>query len=346
MKTTKQNLRKGEMTVKIENPDDLWLLSQVVDAGDMIRGRTARKIKYGEKEKAEKKPVYLKIRVKESDFSETALRISGTVEEGPEDVPKGSHHSFSLEPGSVITIIKNEWLGYQVERLKEAAASKGPKILITVFDRESAILAVMQKSGYKVLLELKGKVQKKYVKVQEENFYKKIIEAMKEQAEQKQASRIILASPSFWKEELMKELKDEKIRQMIVPATCSSVTKSAINEVLRRPELKEALRQERAAKEEMLVEELMVAISKNSGAAYGEKEVEEAANMGAVKTFLITDRFIAKEKAAGRFSTVNEAMKTVDKTKGSIFIITSKNDAGKRLDGLGGVGAILRFRIS
>ncbi len=346
MRIIKQNLRQGAVTVKVENLDDLWYLSQVIDEGDFVRGRTERKIKYGEKGKAEKKSVYLKIQIKDVDFSETSLRIGGVIAEETKDVAKGSHHSFSLEPSSVITIIKEEWLKYQIERLKEASAAKGPKILIVVFDRESAILALMQKSGYKVLAELRGKVQKKYVKVQEENFYQKIIQAIREQIKQKQIAKIILASPSFWKEELMKELKDVELKKMIIQASCSEVSKSAINEVLKRPELSEALKQERAAKEEKIVEELMLAIAKTGKAAYGIAEVEQAANMGAIKTLLITDKFIGKAKAQNRFDKLNQTMKIIDKTKGSIFIITAKNDAGKRLEGLGGIGAVLRFKIN
>ena len=47
-------------------------------------------------------------------------------------------------------------------------------------------------------------------------------------------------------------------------ATCSSVDKTGINEVLKRPEIKEALKQDRITKEISLVEELLAEISKNT----------------------------------------------------------------------------------
>ena len=39
-------------------------------------------------------------------------------------------------------------------------------------------------------------------------------------------------------------------------------------------------------------------------------------------------------------------MKIVDKTKGEIEIISSEHEGGKKLDGLGGIAAILRFKLS
>ena len=39
-------------------------------------------------------------------------------------------------------------------------------------------------------------------------------------------------------------------------------------------------------------------------------------------------------------------MKKVDNSRGYIIIISSENDAGKKLNGLGGIGAVLRYRVS
>ena len=47
MKIINLNLKQGEIKAKIENQDDLWYLSQIIDAGDIIKGRTFRKITTG-----------------------------------------------------------------------------------------------------------------------------------------------------------------------------------------------------------------------------------------------------------------------------------------------------------
>ena len=68
------------------------------------------------------------------------------------------------------------------------------------------------------------------------------------------------------------------IKQKIILATCSSATKNGIDEVIKRPEVREALKQERTAKEINKVEELFAEIAKNNLAVYGLKEVENLLN--------------------------------------------------------------------
>jgi protein pelota len=157
---------------------------------------------------------------------------------------------------------------------------------------------------------------------------------------------IILASPAFWKEELMKSLKDAELKQKLVPATCSSCDKSAINEVLKRPEVQTVLQQDRIASEIKLVEQLLSEISNQGPAAYGIEETETAVQAGASKALLITDNLIQKTRQEERFDRINDIMKVADKTGSDIHIISSEHDGGKKLDGLGGIGAILRYKMS
>ena len=178
------------------------------------------------------------------------------------------------------------------------------------------------------------------------NFYLTIINKLKEYVERHKIKQVILASPAFWKEDLMKELKDNELRQKIILAICSSATKNGIEEVIKRPEVKEALKQERTAKEINKVEELFTEIAKDNLAVYGLKETENACLIGAIKELLITDSFIQKSRNNNFFSEVEKIMKVVDKTKGEVEIISSEHEGGKKLDGLGGIGAILRFKLN
>ena len=129
-------------------------------------------------------------------------------------------------------------------------------------------------------------------------------------------------------------------------ATCSSVGENAINEVLKRPETENALKQDRIAREFRYVEELFTEISKNNLASYGLKETKEAAIAGAVKTLLITDKFIQERRTENKYDDIENMMKTIDTTKGDILIVSSDNEAGKKLDGLGGIAAILRYKLN
>ncbi|MBI2657889.1 mRNA surveillance protein pelota [Candidatus Woesearchaeota archaeon] len=353
MKLLHSNLRKGEVNVLVQQLDDLWYLSTIIEPNDIVQGKTLRKIRvgYGE-EKAKdavKKPVFLKIKVEKVEFSKhsSVLRVSGVIKEAPEDIPLGDYHTFNVEDNTSIIIIKEQWLKYQLDKLKEACSEKKSSLLICVHDREEAYFALLKKYGYEVLSHMQGEVMKKREEnIKKENFYLNVINKMKEYADRHEIRQVIVASPSFWKEDLMKELKDNELRKKIILATCSSATKNGIEEVIKRPEVREALKQERAAKEINKVEELFTEIAKNNLAAYGLSETEKAASMGAVKELLITDSFIQKSRSENFYSQIDGVMKTVDKAKGEVEIISSEHEGGKKLDGLGGIAAILRFKMS
>ena len=60
---------------------------------------------------------------------------------------------------------------------------------------------------------------------------------------------------------------------------------------------------------------------------------------------MITDSLIQKSREENFYQGIESIMKKVDASKGEIDIISSEHEGGKRLNGLGGIGAILRFRI-
>jgi len=351
MKILNKNLKKNEIKVQIENLDDLWYLSHIIEPGDLIKGKTVRKIKIGEKEQRRtevvKKHIFLELETDKTDFKQDSLRISGKVKQGPEEVPKASYHTFNIEPNSIITITKEKWLNFQLKKLEEASSFKPPSILICILDREEALFAISKRKGYELLTTIEGEIQKKEDRViAKGSFYEEIIKLLKEYETRYKIQHIIVASPAFWKEELMNHLKDASIKKKIVIATCSSVSKNAINEVLKRPETREVLKQDRIAKEEETIEELLTEIKKNNLATYGIRETKKAADAGAVKTLLVTDAMIQKTKEQGKYDKIDDVMKTVDSTKGEVHIISSEFEAGKKLDGLGGIAALLRYKLT
>jgi len=357
MKVLGSDFRKGFCRLKVDNLDDLWVLSQVIDPKDLVKARTLRKIKLGKegdrKSNVVKKPVTLTIEVEKVEFHKysNSLRVSGFIKEGPEDIPHGSHHTIDVNEHSVITINKEKWLGFQINKIKEATSDKSSKILICVMDRDEACFALMKKYGYEYLSEITGKVQKKGVEdksLKDKEFYGQIISALEEYVQRYGIEFIVLASPAFWKDDLMKVLKQKNasLASKVTLATCNAFGKNAINEVLKRPEVKSVLKQERVVKETVLVEELLVEIAKNNLGVYGLEQTKSAAEAGAVKTLLVTDKFIHDMREKGKYDKLDYIMKLVDQTKGDIFIISEEHDAGKKLHGLGGVGGILRYKLN
>ena len=365
MKIIHQNLKRGEIKLKAENLDDLWYLSNIVEPHDNVRGQTERKIKLGKqderRQKIVKKKITLAIDVEKTEFAKNSdnLRISGTITQGPEDIPRGQYHTITVEENSIITITKQQWLSYQLEKLKEAQKPLTAKILIAVFDREEAHFALLKRQGYSLLSTIQGDVQKKFVTEKEkqgkaktkthaakESFWHQIIKQLGEYDKRYSLNTIILASPAFWKEELQKELKDDELKKKMISATCSSADKSAINEVLKRQETQQALKQDRLSKELALVEKLLAEISKKGNYAYGLDEVSQAADAGAVEELLVSDNIIRSSREQDNYQQIDNIMKKTEQTKGNINIIYSENEPGKKLDGLGGIGALLRYKLN
>ena len=72
-------------------------------------------------------------------------------------------------------------------------------------------------------------------------------------------------------------------------------------------------------------------------ATYGEEKVRKAIKMGAVESILITDTFNENQ--------IEEISNLVEAQGGGWVIIDKDGRDGKTLDGLGGIGAILRYKL-
>ncbi len=353
MKQISSNLKKGEIKIKVENLDDLWVLSQVIEQGDLVSGKTLRKIKTGgddqRSQKVTRKPVFLRIKVEKIEFAKNSdsLRALGTIEEGPDDIAFGTHHSFNIEENTEIKIIKAHWLSYQIDKIKESCAETSAKILMCVMDREEAYFAMLKKYGYDVLSNIKGNVQKKGDdNVVESTFYQDVTKQIEDYVKKYKINKVIIASPSFWKEDLMKKIKSEELKGKISLATCSSVTAKAFDEVLKRGEVKNVLQEDRVAKEANYVEELLKEIKKDDLAVYGVKESKKAADAGAIKVLLVADSLINKYREAQKFRELEKIMKAIEMNKGEVHIISTEHEAGKKLEGLGGIGGLLRYKVN
>jgi len=333
--------------------DDLWFLSHVIEVSDHVSGRTIRKIKLGEGTDKNttiiKKPVTLKIAVEKVEFHRytNALRISGKITEAPEDIPHGSYHTFDVEDGTIIKITKKAWPKYQLQKLKEACEVAG-KVMILALDRDQVTYALLGPSGYDILAELEGEVGKKgYAETQAKDFYGDIAKHLDDYMQRYHAQHIIIASPAFWKEELLAIVKKKypQLAPKVTLATCNTTGKNAIEEVLKRDEVKTVLKNDRTTRESALVDELFKQIAKDAHAAYGFAEVKVAADAHAVKILLISDEYLREQRESQHYAELDNVMRQVDQSQGEVHIISKEHDAGKKLHGLGGIGAILRYSL-
>ncbi len=331
----------GEMKVQLDTLDDMWHLERVLAPGDLVESRTMRTHKVGTKE--EKKPVTLRIRAEKVEFSKSfnRLRVLGTIEWGtPEEfVQLGRHHTIEAGPRDRIKIIK-KWKGHEIKRLQEAQKeSAKPKIRIIVMDDEKALTAILRSFGVDYGPEFYNSGSKRDEKYEqnEQSYFGKIMAEIETHEE-----KFIVAGPGFAKENFKEFVKKRKpdLLQRIVFESVSYAERSGVNELFRRGTIDAILGEERLQKEMNLMEDVLTEIYKDTGrAAYGVKEVKNAAEAHAVDKLLVLDEALRSEKD------IEEVVDLADRNRAEIVVVSSLGDAGEKLKGFGKIAALLRFKI-
>ena len=174
-----------------------------------------------------------------------------------------------------------------------------------------------------------------------------IVKQIEEYFKRESAEYIILASPAFWKEEVFDLIKKKapEIAKKITLASCNTIGKTGFEEILKRDEVKSVLKLDRSSKETAYVEELFKEISKQGPVTYGFNEVKVASDAHAIKMLLVTDAIIHEYRDKGTYPELDKIMKEVDRTEGDVHIISTDHEAGEKLQGIGGIGAVLRYKL-
>lgn len=334
----KKDLKHNKVIATPDDADDLWDLSNVIEAGDTVKASGERKINLGgseEKSRVIKKRMTLTIEVEKVSYDQD-LRILGKIIDGPDDVPRGSAHSFGITPGETITITKN-WANYQLARLNDATKERN-SMLVVLFDREQAIFMSVTGRGIETITEIKGNVNKKAVdETVKSNFYQEIVQTTKELKETKKPSGVVFASPAFWQEYIKKYVEGFTP----IYTTISDVEKTAVRELVGRPELQKLLRNNRAALEIQYIEEIMNALAHDK-LAYGDKDVKTAIEQANVKAVFLSQTRIHKEREEETFGATERLLRDAETAGGAVHIMSSTQSC-RELDGLGGLVVVQRW---
>lgn len=304
----------------------------MLEAGDIVTARTERKLKVNE-DTVVRKPVTLTVRMERVELAGETLRISGIITEGMDDIPKGAHHTIAIDANDNLTVQK-EWLPWQLEKLQE---KQGKTILLVVLDREEATFAALQREP-EILSTIKGDVPKKGYDGGTP-FWAEIGKALSAYAERLQPAHIVVASPAFFKEYVLDHIPPE-LRAKTVTATVSATGHGALAELIRRPELKAVLTQERYGQETALIDELMSAIRLDK-ACYGIEDVETNLSSGALKDLMITTGELQRARQENYYDRLSGMLRLAEKMKTAVHVLDTS--AGEQLDKLGGIAGVKRW---
>ena len=112
-----------------------------------------------------------------------------------------------------------------------------------------------------------------------------------------------------------------------------------INELMKAGMGADVLRESAVGVELEAVEELMTEIARNGLGTYGPQQVMDAALAGAVEKLLVLDSKVREQD-------LDDIVRAVEAQKGTVVVVSGQHDGGRELAALGGMGAILRYKVA
>lgn len=360
LKILKRVLKEGLIVLKIETLDDLWHLYNTVGPNDLVISRTTRRVRVGDedsrKQESVRKPMTLKLRVEDVAFHSFSnrVRIKGQILEGPSDlVSIGSYHTINIETGDTLSIIKEHWPKYILDRLNDATKDQlSPISLLVTIEDGTAELFLAADYGIKEAVRVHTNIsrkrgdQKSYDSTIKE-FFDDVTLAVKSQLEQGQIGLIVIAGPGFTKDHYRDYLSSARIKNLppVVAENTNSIGIPGAKEILFRGVIGKVITELKVETETRLVEELVEHISKDDGlGTYGFVEVSRAVQFGAIEELLITDKRLREGSDEDRRK-MDTLIRNTEATRGAFHIVSTEHPTGEQLHRLGGIAAILRFRI-
>jgi len=347
MKVIFKDLKHGEIKLMPENLDDIWHLYNIVYESDLVRAVTFRTDEQKDdkirSKKAEKKRMKVGIRVSEVKFHEFSdrLRIHGKIEEGPQDL--GSFHTLNIDAEKMdkLSIVKEQWKDHQLQRIEEAVKLSKQAILTFVsLDDDTATIAVLRQSGVQWIADIDSKRSGKMYesKDTEKEYFGEIISVVR--TNKTKDSTLVVLGPGFTKEHFIKHGKEKEpilFEKYVVHGTGHSGM-NGVQEAIKTGIIEQITKENRVVFETSLVEKLFEEIKKDGPVTYGEQDVKNALMNGAVERLLIIDILVREEKG-------EKFLKLAKQNNSEFTIINTMHEAGKKIKGIGGVGALLRFKI-
>ncbi|KAJ5523308.1 eRF1 domain 3 [Penicillium frequentans] len=318
------------------------------------------------------------------DPQSSQLHVSGQIVNETAHTKIGQFHTLDLELNRNFTLEKDVgsdgegvgWDSIAVEMLKDAVDEGGKR-------RAEAVAVVMQEGLAHICFIgqfqtiLKQKIEMSVPRKRQGGgdhdkgmgkFFKVTLETLLRQMEfntsitsgsnNETVRPILLASPGFVATGFHKYIQTEAsttpalrrlLSSVVVVHSASGYTNS-LSEVLQSPAVKTLLADTKYARETKLMDDFMDQLRKEtSKATYGPREVESAVDQGAVGrgggVLIVSNRLFRSQNIAERKRWVGLVDRVRDVEGGEVRILSSDHESGKRLEGLGGIAALLTFPV-
>jgi len=342
---------RERVTLVPESPDDLWHLTYVIEPGDRVSGDTTRRIQRADDDLrdtgGEREHMWVELDVEDVEFAKFAnrLRVAGIIVDCSREDQLEFHHTLNVEPRDEVEVEK-VWKPDQDERLAEAVeATENPDVAVATVEEGRAYVHTVAQYGTEERASLTGPTGKgEYARPREELFAE-----LTDVLSRLDVDAVILAGPGFTKQDALSYVEDEdpELADGITTADTAGVGDRGVHEVLKRGAVDEIQTRTRIAEEADLIDELTERIATGAEVAYGPEAVGEAAEYGAIERLLVLDERLRTERGPdGEWDVdVDDIIETTEQKGGDVTVFSGEFDPGQQLRNLGGIAALLRYRI-
>lgn len=347
MKIVHKDLDHNKIKVVPETLDDIWHLSNIIQPNDLVVALTFRtddqatdKVRT---KKSSKKKMMLGIRVEQVKFHEFSdrLRIHGVIEQGPQDL--GSYHTFNVtaDNNDKLTIVKEEWKKHELQRLDEAVEQTSQSFVLFVsLDNDEATIAILRQSGVQWITDIASHQSGKQYESEnkEKEYFGDIIKIIKEKMTDE--TTLVIVGPGFTRDHLIDYGRDKypSLFDQCLSYATGNAGMNGVHEAMKSGVVEHIAKENRVVRETKIVDTVFQEIRKNGLVAYGFDHVNRAIDASAVETLVITDSLVRTKRG-------DKLLQAADQRQSDFIIINTNHDAGKKLEGLGGIAALLRFKI-
>jgi protein pelota len=357
IKEAKESSGKAYFVIP-EDADDLLTLRRIIQNGDYVFADTTRVIKkvkeFARPDKGERIKVRVSVRVESISLDDIVdrLRITGIITNTDNElVPRGIHHSLTVQVGDTITVDKNrKWNDVETNILKRSGNSTN--FILVAIDAQEAAVAKISGTHLKIIPNIySGQSGKRYQHAAKNNpnieiFYDdiaKTIQSMFSAAENN--STIIIFGPGETKRRfynlLVEKHKLEKGKVSLIDGV-DVAGEDGIFVFLRSPAIKEAMSSSKLATVSSILDEIMRLVHKGDAKyAMGMQEVSNAASIKAIEYLVFSDSIFKTTDE----NDVVKLLNLLESQGAKSFAVDSSTDIGWRVSSLGGIVALLRYSI-
>ena len=335
-----------------EDADDLFTLRRIIERGDRVISDSTRLIKqvkeYGRPDKGERVKVRVALKVEQSrlDSAVDRLRISGIITDTDNEmVPKGTHHSLSIDAGDMSTIDKGrKWRDIELRMLKRSVSSTN--FVLVAIDTQEAAIAKVSGTHVKVIPNIYSGQSGKRYQTKNPNIETYFVDIAKTLSSIIcENDRIIIFGPGESRRRFFNVLVSKqyvlKERVQIVEGI-DVAGEDGIFVFLRSEAMKQIMNTSKLAEVSSMLDTVMLMVNRGEAKfALGMNEVSNAAALKAIEAVVFSDSIF---KTADEEEIV-KLLNLIESYGAKMFAVDSSTDIGLRVSSLGGIVALLRYAI-